>query len=369
MNEFQIEDVRQLYWLLLILGCGAVVVYGLSARARALRTFAAAKLLGFLAPDVSRARQIVKSILVLAAMTAIVLSLIGPRYGAHFEDVYRRQLDVMICLDVSRSMLAEDAGMSRLSRAKDDIKRLLDKLQGGMIGLVAFAGRGELICPLTDDFDYYRLTLEDVGIHSVQLGGTNIGEALAVAVKALGPHRSHHRAIIVMSDGEDHGESARDMARQARENQIVVYTIGIGDQDRGSMIPVDQDGRRDFLMYDGQQVWSRMDPRTLQEIALAGGGEYHPSGQVVAGQRTLEWIYTDRLAPMQEADLKKKHVPTQRPRFAWPAGLALVLLMISTLVSERRGSASTALNPSRSSSMPVESRGRVRPRAQKEIAA
>lgn len=337
MNEFQIDNVKQLYWLLLVLGCGAVFVYGISARARALAAFAAANLLGVLAPDVSRTRQVVKAGLVLAAMVSLVLALIGPRYGAHFEDVYRRQLDIVICLDVSRSMLAEDAGMSRLNRAKDDIKRLLDKLQGGMIGLVAFAGRGELICPLTDDFDYYRLSLEDVGIHSVQLGGTNIGEAVAVATKALGPHRSHHRAIIVMSDGEDHGEAAVEMARLARDNQIAVYTIGIGDQDRGALIPADQDGRRNFLMYDGQQVWSKMDPKTLQNIALAGGGEYHPSGQVSAGQRTLEWIYSDRLAPMQEADLKKKHVPTQKPRFAWPTGLALVLLMLATLVSERRG--------------------------------
>lgn len=336
MNEFQIDNVKQLYWLMLVLGAAAAVVYGFAMKAGALRAFAASNLIAFLAPDVSRPRQIVKSVLILVAMVSIILALIGPRYGAHFEDVQRRQLDIMICLDVSRSMLAEDAGMSRLARAKDDIKRLIDKLQGGMIGLVAFAGRADLVCPLTDDFDFYRLVLDDVNMASVQLGGTNIGEALAVARHALGEKRGHHRAIIVMSDGEDHGEQAVEQAKLAREEQIAVYAIGVGDQERGALVPIDQDGQRSYLMHEGQQVWSKLDPTALKNIALAGGGEYHPSGQVAAGQRTLEWIYTSKLAPLQEADLKKKRIPSQLPRFAWPAGLALLLLMLESLVSERR---------------------------------
>lgn len=336
MNEFAIENLKQLNWLLLVLGCGAVVAYGFAMKARALRVFAEANLLGLLAPHVSRVRQFTKSILVLVAMIAIVLALIGPRYGAYFEEVQRRQLDIIVCLDVSKSMLAEDAGMSRMNRAKDDIKRLLDKLQGGMIGLVAFGGRSELICPLTDDFDFYRLALDDVGVHSAPLGGTNIGDAIETATKALGDRKGHHRAIIVMSDGEDHGEKAIAAAKLAREDQIAVYAIGIGDTEKGALVPMTQDGQRSYLVYDGQQVWSKMDPKTLKAIALAGGGEYHPSGQVNATQRTLEWIYAEKLAPMQEADLRKKQIPSQRPRFAWPAGLALALLMIETLVSERR---------------------------------
>lgn len=336
MNEFQIDNVKQLYWLLLVVGCAAAVVYGFAMKGAALRAFAASGLLTILAPDVSRPRQIVKSVLAIAAMASIVMALIGPRYGAYFEDVQRRQLDIMICLDVSRSMLAEDAGMSRLARAKDDIKRLIDNLQGGMIGLVAFAGRADLVCPLTDDFDFYRLVLDDVNMASVQLGGTNIGEAVAVARRALGEKRGHHRAIVIMSDGEDHGEAAVDQARLAREEHIAVYAIGVGDQERGALVPIDQEGRRSYLMYEGEQVWSKMNPQTLKNIALAGGGEYHPSGQVAAGQRTLEWIYTAKLAPLQEADLKKKRIPSQLPRFAWPAWLALLLLVIETLVSERR---------------------------------
>lgn len=339
MNEFVVENLRQLNWLLLVLGCGAVAVYGFAMKSRALRLFAEANLLSILAPHASRARQYIKTILILVAMIAIVLALIGPRYGAYFEEVQRRQLDIVVCLDVSKSMLAEDAGMSRMNRAKDDIKRLLDKIQGGMIGVVAFAGRAELVCPLTDDFDFCRMTLDDIGIHSAPLGGTNIGEAIETATKALGDRKGHHRAIIVMSDGEDHGDRAIDAAKKAREEQIAVYAVGIGDTEKGALVPVTQDGQRNYLMYEGQQVWSKMDPATLKAIALAGGGEYHPSGQVNATQRTLEWIYAEKLAPMQEADLRRKQIPSQKPRFAWPAGLALALLMIETLISERRSTA------------------------------
>ena len=336
MNEFVIENLKQLNWLLLVLGCGAAAVYGFAMKQRAMKAFAEANLLGILAPHASRGRQYLKTILVLMAMAAIVLALIGPRYGAYFEEVQRRQLDIIVCLDVSRSMLAEDAGMSRMDRAKDDIKRLLDKIRGGMIGIVAFGGRAELVCPLTDDFDFVRMTLEDIGIHSAPMGGTNIGEAVETATTALGDRKGHHRAIVVMSDGEDHGEEAVAAAKQAREEQIAVYTIGIGDTEKGSLVPITRSGQRSYLMHEGQQVWSKMDPRTLKSIALAGGGEYHPSGQVNATQRTLEWVYSEKLAPMQEADLRRKQIPSQKPRFAWPAGLALALLMIETLISERR---------------------------------
>lgn len=342
MNKFIIDDVRQLYWVLLVLVCAAVAVYGFAMKRRALAAFASRNLLGALAGNVSRRRQIVKTALVLSAMCAIIMALVGPRYGAYFEDVLRRKLDVVICLDVSRSMSAEDAGMSRLDRAKDDIKRLLDKLQGGAIGLVVFAGRADLACPLTDDFDFFRIALEDVGTHSVSVGGTDIGKALDAAIKALGDRGGRHRAIVVMSDGEDHGTEAVAQATRAKDEKIPVYTIGIGDQQRGALIPVVERGQKRYLMHEGTQVWSKMDPATLQRIAEAGGGEYHPSGQVKAGLRTLEWIYQDRLAPLQEADLQKKRVPSQRAQFAWFAALALVLLMIETLVSERTASGATA---------------------------
>jgi Ca-activated chloride channel family protein len=333
---FEIDDVHQLKWLLLVVACAAAMIYGFAMKGRAMKAFASTHLMDFLAPDVSRPRQYVKAAMLLAAMCAIVLALVGPRFGTYWEDVQQRQLDLVVCLDVSKSMLTEDAGMSRLDRAKDDIKRLLDRLGGGMIGIICFAGRAELTCPLTDDYEFVRLSIDDIGIHSAPLGGTNIGEALASAIKALGDRKAHHRAIILMTDGEDHGKTAVANAQKAHKEGIDVYAIGIGDENRGGLIPVDKDGRHTYMMYDGQQLWSKMDPAALKEIAVAGGGEYQPSRQVNSHQRTLEWIYTERLAPKEERTTLEHRRERKYARFAWPAGLALVLLMIESLMGERR---------------------------------
>jgi Ca-activated chloride channel family protein len=335
MSRFEIDNVMQLRWL--VAATGALAAYGFAARRRALRSFAAANLLGALSPDVSGARQYVKAALVVAAMIALVFALTGPRYGAYFEKIQRPQLDLMICLDVSRSMMAEDAGMSRLDRAKDDIRRLLEKMTGGQIGLVCFAGRGDPACPLTDDYDYYRLALDDVGIHSAPRGGTNIGDAIDTAVRAFGGLKHHRRAVILMTDGEDHEGRAAEEAKKALDEGISVFAIGIGDEEKGGLVPVDRGSNRSFLMYDGQQVWSKLDPATLTAAARAGGGEYHPSGQVNQSQRTLEWIYSDRLLGEQEMEAGPKRKLKQQPRFVWPAAMALALLLIEPWIKERRG--------------------------------
>ena len=335
--DLQIDNLERLRWLLLgVIGCAVVTVYGFTRKNSALRTFASANLLGVLAPDVSQARQVVKAILLLLAMVCIALAATGPRWGTYWEDAQQRELDLMICLDVSKSMLAEDAGMSRLDRAKDDIKRLLAKLAGGSVGLVTFAGKAELTCPLTDDYEFYRLALDDVDTHSAPLGGTHLGGAITAAVKGFGGGKQQQRVILLMTDGEDHGETAVKEAKKARERAIRVYTIGIGDAEQGALIPVIKDGRRTYLMVEDRQWWSKLDPTRLKAIALAGGGEYHPSGQITPTQRTLEWIYEQRLAPMEQRMKKQKRVARQHARFHWPTALALMLLMLETVISERR---------------------------------
>lgn len=340
MDDLKLDNVNQLKWLLLVAVCAGALVYGFARRRQALATFASVKLIGVLVPDISISKQYAKAGLTLAAMTLLVLAMIGPRWGTYYEDAIQRQLDLMICLDVSRSMLAEDAAMSRLDRAKDDIKRLLDKLGGGSIGLVAFAGKAELVCPLTDDYEFYRLALEDVGPHVAQLGGTNLGEAIKTAVKGLGDKGRKQRVVILITDGEDtFGSHPDEEAKKARQDGINVFCIGVGDSQRGGLIPVQKDGQKTYVMYNEEQVWSKMNPDELQTIALAGGGEYHPSGQVTANLRTLEWLYAEKLMPREERTTKERRVPRQYARFAWPAGLALGLLVLESLIRERRATA------------------------------
>jgi Ca-activated chloride channel family protein len=336
MNDFHLDQVNQLKWLVLVPLAIGICVYGFARRSAALRAFASERLLTVLAPDISLARLITKSALLILAMLFLVLALTGPRWGTYFEPVQSRKMDMVICLDVSRSMLAEDAGMSRLDRAKDDIRRLLDKINGGQIGLVAFAGRAELVCPLTDDYEYYRLALDDVGMHSVTLGGTNLGDAIAAASRTFGSSAGKNRAIILMTDGEDtQSAKGEEEAKKAYAKGISVFTIGIGDTEKGALIPVDKDGQKTYLKYDEQQVWSKMDPSALKAIAAAAGGEYQPSRQANARQRTLEWLYTSRLAPQEERTMKEKKLPRQYARFHWFAAIALLLLLLEPLISER----------------------------------
>ncbi len=338
MPNLHIDNIEHLKWLLLVVGCGLVFVYGFTMKQRTLRLFASAKLLGHLMPNASPARQYLKASLMLAAMVSIVIAMIGPRWGTYWADLQQRQLDLIVCLDVSKSMLAEDAGMSRLDRAKDDIKLLTDHLGGGMIGLVTFAGRAQLACPLTDDYDFFRLALDDVGIHSAPKGGTDLGRAIEAADKAFGSGGRRQRAILLLTDGEDHGDTAVEQAKLAHGRGAVIYAIGIGDNDQGGLIPLNEDGKRTYLMHEGQQLWSKMDPAKLGEIARAGGGEYHPSGQVTPTQRTLEWVYSEKLAPMEKRSMEQRQEKRHYARFHWFAAVALVLLMLETLVAERRRS-------------------------------
>ena len=336
MPELPFSHITRLGWIALVLACAGLCIYAFARKAAAMRAFADAGLLAALVPDLSRARQYVKAILALVAMTFVVLAAMGPRWGTYYEDALRPQLDLIVCLDVSRSMLAEDAGMSRLERAKDDIKRLVPRLGGGTIGLVAFAGRAELVCPLTDDYEFYQLPVDDVGVHSVRLGGTNLAEALKVAAKSFERSGSYKRVIVVMTDGEDQGEGAVEAAVDAHKTGVDIYTIGIGDSGRGALIPIEQNGRKGYVMHEGQQHWSKLDEATLRQIAASGGGVYEPSRLVSGTERTLEWIYANRIAPAQTLEAQDRKVPRKWPRYHWPAAAALALLALETMIPERK---------------------------------
>jgi len=336
------HDVLQLKWLLVVVGCAAVFIYGFVRKGRALRGFVAENLISVLVPGYSRGRQIVRAVIVLVAMVLIVLALVGPQWGVYWERAQQVQLDLVVCVDVSRSMLARDAGMSRLERATDDIKRLLDRLGGGAIGLVAFAGRGDLVCPLTDDYDFYRLVLEDVGTHSAPLGGTDIGHAIKTANQGFGAANANQRAILVITDGEDHGDTAIEAARQAYKDGALVFCVGVGDDERGALIPIENGDDQQFLTHEGQQVWSRLNPGQLSAIARAGGGAYFRSRLVRGNMRTLEWIYEDKLAPLEERSRDQQFVQRKHARFHWFAGAAIVLLMIEPWIRERRSAVQIA---------------------------
>jgi len=260
-----------------------------------------------------------------------------PQWGQEWQEVHRQGRDIMLVLDVSRSMLAEDIIPNRLTRAKSDIKDLVQVLQkegGHRLGLVVFAGQASLQCPLTLDYGFFLQQLNQVGPHTMTRGGTLIGDAIRKALSAFGPLANNYKDIILITDGEDHDSFPLEAAKAAAAEQVSIYTIGVGDAVSGTRVPVPgTTGQRTYVQYQGHEVLSRMQPEVLLEMARLTGGAYVP-----AGTRAIELdrIYTEKIAPKA----RRQTAMTKRERFIhryqWFVLAGVLLLGIDMLVREGR---------------------------------
>jgi len=273
--------------------------------------------------------------MVVLGVLGCVLALAQLRYGFTWEEVTREGVDIVVALDVSDSMLVEDAesggALSRLDRAKREITDLLALLEGDRIGLVAFAGTAFVECPLTLDYGAAELFLDAIDTELIPVKGTNLGAAITTSMDAFKGASHPSLAIILITDGEDHSGQALAAAEKAKQQGVRIFTIGIG-RDEGSPIP-DPDGgfRRD---RKGEIILSRLDEPTLQKIALETGGSYVRS---VTGDVDLEKIYSQGIkATLEDQDLGSKRRQRWEERFQWFIGLALVFLALEPLISERR---------------------------------
>ena len=318
-----------------------------SRRRSALGRFASASLSAFLMPNVSRSRPFTKAGLLLLALVGVIAGLTGPRWGTRWEEVPPKGIDIFVLLDVSRSMLAEDLTPNRIERAKLYVQDLVHKLPGDRIGLISFSGKAAVTCPLTTNYGWFLMALDQADLYSSSLGGSSLGDAIRLAADSFLDRATDHKAIIVFSDGEDQESYPVDAARAVyQEKGVRVYTVGLGDSNTGSRIPVEKDGQRVYLTYDGQEVWSKMNAGLMQETALAGGGAYVPAGtqSVDMGE-----IYETRLAAITQREFEESgKVQRYIPRFQWFAGLGMLSLLIETILSEARAA---ALNQNRGSSL------------------
>lgn len=230
-----------------------------------------------------------------------VLALMRPQTpGLAAQSSGRVQADVMVVLDLSKSMLAEDAAPNRLERAKSEIIELSTQLSGYRLGLVGFAGRASVLCPLTTDIGFFSLALSNADPSSITRGGTRIGEAIRTAVKAFGPGQAP-RLMLLITDGEDHDSYPKEAATAAKELGIHIVSIGFGSE-QGSQITITdpQTGAKSSLRdRDGQVVLSKLDGETLRELALMTDGAYVPAGTAALD---LESIVGAHITPMVLAD-------------------------------------------------------------------
>lgn len=332
--DFKFFHLGYLHALWIVAALGGVVAYGLSRRQRALRLFATANLVEALTPEASLGRLWVKASLVLTALVLLTAAMIDPRWGVYYQDVRQRGIDVFVALDVSKSMLAEDVSPNRLERAKQYIRDILDAAGGDRIGLITFAGTTSLKCPLSIDYGAVRMMLDDIDVQSAPKGGTLIGDAIRTACESFTDEVKGYKAIVVFTDGEDHDSYPVEAAREAFDKLGArVYMVGLGDSNEGARIPVIVNGVRRFLEYEGQQVWSRMNPAALAEIALAGGGAAIPAG---TARVDMGAQYRERIASRDQREFEQRQVERYHVRFAWFAAPALLLLFVEALMSERR---------------------------------
>lgn len=340
MSPLFAEPVWLLAALPVLLLLGALFLLAERHSWRRLQRFAASGLVQRLTQSHSRRRLWLKNFLAGLVVLLALLSLARPQWGADWEKAETRGIDLMIALDTSRSMLAEDISPNRLERSKLAILDLLESVRGDRVGLIAFAGRAFLQCPLTLDYQAFRQTLAALDTGTIPVGGTDLAAAIDEA-EAYFEKTDNERVLILMTDGEDLEADGLERARQAAENGTRVLTVGVGSPD-GELIPITAaDGQRDFLRdAQGKPVSTRLDEATLRRIAQATGGVYAPLGPTGDG---LEQVYAFSLEQMPEEERRESLQRVPIERFQWPLLLALVLLVVESLMSTRRRAATVAL--------------------------
>ncbi|KAB2831982.1 MAG: VWA domain-containing protein [Candidatus Brocadia sp.] len=299
-----------------------------------LNTFASLELLQKVGLSVNKKRLWMKAILVIVGILFLIVALIEPKWGYHWEEVEKKGIDIVIAVDTSRSMLADDVKPNRLEVAKREIEDLLNVLEGDRIGLVVFAGSAFPYCPLTSDYGAFRLFLHDVNTNIIPLGGTALSEAIKKGIAAFEANSKNHRAIILITDGESHDDDPLKAAAAAKEHGIVIYTVGVGKKD-GSYIRIKDESGQERLLKDrqGQVVKSRLDEITLNKIALETGGLYTPAYDTRWG---LEKIYRDSIAAIEESTYKTQRVKRYVNRYQIPLFLAMVLITLESFLLDRR---------------------------------
>jgi Ca-activated chloride channel family protein len=321
-----------LYLLWILPAMVLLAVYSFRKKDRLLRLFADTELWDRLMPHVRRRRQAFKLLLLLAGTGFLLGALLRPRWGFHWEEMKRKGVDLIVAIDVSESMLAEDIKPNRLERAKREVTDLVAMLQGDRLGLVAFAGAAFPECPLTLDYRSFRIFLDYVEPDLIPVPGTAIAEAIRVAIRSFSAERRSSKALILITDGEDHSGQAEKAAEEAKEKGIRIFTIGIGLEE-GAPIPL-RGGTGDFKKdRRGQVVMSRLNETALQKIALATGGSYVRS---VSGDMDLKKIYEEEIRGKMEAgELQSTKTRRWEERFQWFLFAGILLFTLEAILPDR----------------------------------
>jgi len=269
----------------------------------------------------------------LGAFIFSVLALIRPQWGFQWQEVKRQGIDILVVIDTSKSMLTQDVKPNRLERTKFAVQDLLKKLKGDRIGLIAFSGEAFSVCPLTVDYSGFQVSLNDLNIDSIPRGGTNLARAIQEAMKDYDETSSEHKAIVIITDGDNLEGDPIAAAKKAKDKGIKIYCVGIGSEE-GELIQLTGSGRNTFLKdSQGNYVKSRLNESLLKQIALITGGIYIKAS---GSQFGLDLIYERELSKIEKREIEAKMEKKYFERFQFPLALALLLLVVDTCLTTRK---------------------------------
>lgn len=335
---FRFEHPQWLYGLLIFVPLWLAVVVLIQRKRKRFARLGEVGLLLNLTPDYSVGKQYLKSSLLLLSGMLLVVALANPQMGTTIKKAERKGVDLMVALDISNSMNCEDIQPSRLMRSKQALIRLLDKLGSDRIGIVVFAGNAFLQLPLTSDYGAAKLFISEISTDDISIQGTSVGAAIDLCLQSFEDsdeerENLHNKAIIVISDGEDHEETAMEAARKAAKMGVAVHTIGMG-LPQGGLIPIYNNGR--IVDYkkdrDGNTVVTKLNEEELQQIAAEGRGNYVGANQTSAG---VEKVF-EHINQMDKTLLEQRNISDYESMYRWPLALALFFLLLDVVIFSKQ---------------------------------
>ncbi len=333
MSIFRFAHPEYLYALVLVPLIIILFIARNIKNKRSLKRFGEYDLMDKLMFGVSRGKSILKLILFCIALSLIILGLANPQIGTKLEEVKREGVDVIIALDVSNSMRAEDIKPSRLERAKQAISRFIDGLENDRIGLIVFAGQAYVQLPITTDFNAAKLFLSTIEPDMIPTQGTAIGAAIELAGKSFVGTDNKHKVLVIITDGENHEDDAVEAAKKANEEGVIIHTIGMGSIE-GAPIPIYRNGQPSDFMKDksGIVVVTRLDQTMLQQIAAEGKGLFVRASTGDAGLETV----MSEIEKMDKKTFASKQFTDYEDRFQYFIGGGLLVLIFEFLTTNRR---------------------------------
>ena len=330
---FRFEQPDLLYALFLIPVFLLLFIWMLIWKKKALKRYGDRTIIKRLMPDTSQQRLIFKFVLYSSAYLFLVIAIANPQTGSKLVEVERKGIDLVIALDVSNSMLAEDVKPNRLELSKQAISRLIDKLGNDRIGIVVFAGKAYTQLPITTDYAAAKMFVSTIDTKVIPTQGTAIGEAIDLSMNAF-DDETHSRAIIVITDGENHEDDAIDLAETASSKGIQIYTVGIGSPIGVPIPEYNQYNQRTGYKTDkqGKTVVTKLNEGMLKQIAAAGKGVY------VTGNNTYDALNTilDEINKLEKTEFESKMFSDYEDRFQYFIALSLLLLLIELFIFERK---------------------------------